>query len=116
MLEFFDRLFGRDGDRAKSGKIAKDRLQFVLVQDRISLPANKLQEMKQEIIQVISKYVAVDLENVDFALTNRERTGLLIAEIPFSAVPLNDPTSDKALDGEARYMGEDEDDEDTLDP
>ena len=47
MLEFFERIFGRDNDKEKSGKVAKDRLQFVLVQDRISLPADRLQEMKK---------------------------------------------------------------------
>lgn len=99
MVGFFDRLFGRNTTESSSGsgsgKVAKDRLQFVLVQDRINLPADQLQAMKREILEVISKYVTVDADHVDFALSNRERSGLLIAEIPFKVVPIEDPTSEK---------------------
>ncbi|MEO0565400.1 MAG: cell division topological specificity factor MinE, partial [Chloroflexota bacterium] len=76
MVGFLERLFGRTNEDKGSGKVAKDRLQFVLVQDRIKLPADKLQAMKAEMLEVISKYVSVDLENVDFNLSNRERNGL----------------------------------------
>lgn len=103
MANFFDRLLGRTSDpKDGSGKIAKDRLQFVLVQDRINMPAERLQAMKAEILEVISKYVAVDTENVDFALSNRERNGLLIAEIPFLApsAPVDDTDEDDATESE----------------
>lgn len=84
MAGLFGWLFGK-GDKAsdKSGKMAKDRLQLVLVQDRINMPSDQMQQMQQEIIEVISKYVNVDMDNVDFALQNRERNGVLLAEIPF---------------------------------
>ena len=39
--------------------------------------------MKKEILAVISKYVSIDSENVDINLQNRERSSLLVAEIPF---------------------------------
>lgn len=102
MVGFFERLFGRHNSAqgaSGTGKMAKDRLQFVLVQDRIHLPADQLQAMKSEILEVISKYVHVDIDHVDFALSNRERDGLLIAEIPFKPVDA-DPTSDKAQETE----------------
>lgn len=105
MLDFFDRIFGRDGSANRgSGKVAKDRLQFVLVQDRIKLPPDQMQAMKREILEVISKYVRVDLDNVDFALSNRERTGLLIAEIPFIEIQeeaLNTDDDPADLSGES---------------
>jgi cell division topological specificity factor len=105
MVGFLERLFGKktpDDTVVKSGKLAKDRLQFVLVQDRIKLPADRLQAMKAEIITVISKYVDVDLDNVDFNLSNRERNGLLIAEIPFIAVaPDEEPLTDDPPDEDA---------------
>jgi cell division topological specificity factor len=96
MSGLFERLFGRNSGTQKpstpsgSGKLAKDRLQMVLVQDRLNLPSDKMEAMKREIIEVISKYVSVDLDKVDFALANRERNGLLIAEIPFRTE--GDPT------------------------
>lgn len=105
MVGFLERLFGRDGNsKAGTGKLAKDRLQLVLVKDRINLPTEKLRQMEREIIEVISKYVSVDMENVDFNLSNRDRTGLLIAEIPFIAVAEDTP-------GATRAAEDDEDDE-----
>lgn len=82
MPEFLDRIFGRTPAK-KSGSMAKERLQFILVHDRINLPPERMEAMKKEILAVISKYVSVDNENVDIALQKRERSSLLVAEIPF---------------------------------
>jgi cell division topological specificity factor len=76
-------MLGRSGAKG-SGSTAKERLQFILVHDRINLPPERLNAMKQEILAVISKYVSVDSENVDIALQQRDRDNLIIAEIPFS--------------------------------
>jgi len=83
MSNFFDRMLGRNTSKG-SGSTAKDRLQFVLVHDRINLPPEKLREMKEEILAVISKYVSVDRERVDIALEQRERNSKIVAEIPFA--------------------------------
>lgn len=79
---FFERMLGRPSKG--SGSTAKQRLQFVLVHDRINLPPEQLELMKQEILEVISKYVSIDLRNADIALHQRERENFLVAEIPFS--------------------------------
>jgi cell division topological specificity factor len=83
MSGFFDRLRGRTAGKGSS-HAAKERLQFILVHDRINLPPERLQAMKQEILAVISKYVDVDSENVDIALEQRDRDSLIVAEIPFT--------------------------------
>src|SRR5664279_911582 len=82
MIEFLDRLLKRTPTK-KSGSMAKERLQFVLLHDRINLPPERMEAMKAEILAVISKYVSIDSENVDIALQKRERASLLVAEIPF---------------------------------
>ncbi|HYO89778.1 MAG TPA: cell division topological specificity factor MinE [Candidatus Limnocylindrales bacterium] len=82
MSNFFDRLFGKPNKSGSSSK-AKERLQFILVHDRINLPPERLEEMKAEILKVISKYVSVDSDHVDIALQKRERSPYLVAEIPF---------------------------------
>jgi cell division topological specificity factor len=82
MAGFLDRMLGRGANRG-SGSKAKERLQFILVHDRINLSPERLEEMKQEILAVISKYVAIDEHNVDIALQKRDRNPLLVAEIPF---------------------------------
>lgn len=84
MSSFLDRMFGRNRE-TPSALQAKERLQFVLVHDRINLPPERLKEMKEEILAVISKYVAVASDQVEIALEQRDRNhSKLIAEIPFS--------------------------------
>ena len=82
MTGFFDRIRGRTNKR--SAQDAKQRLQFILFHDRIDLPPEQLDAMKREILDVISKYVAVEQDRVDIALQQRQRDSLIVAEIPFS--------------------------------
>lgn len=95
MPGFFDSLFGKSNKTA-SGSTAKERLQFILLHDRINLPPEKLEAMKAEILQVISKYVSVDDSGVDFALQNRERIPAIVANIPFTK-PVEPPDPDDDL-------------------
>lgn len=74
---------GRSSSK-NSSSVAKDRLQFILVHDRINLPPERMEALKAEILAVISKYVAIDRDNVDIALQQRNRDSLIVAEIPFS--------------------------------
>ena len=83
MTRIIDRILGRSPTKG-SGALAKERLQFILVHDRINLPPERLEAMKEEILAVISKYVSVDNERVDIALQSRDRGNMLVAEIPFS--------------------------------
>jgi cell division topological specificity factor len=82
-MGFFERILGR-GPHRGSGSTAKERLQFILVHDRINLPPERLQQMKEEVLAVISKYVSVKPEDVDIALQQRQRDSLIVAEIPFT--------------------------------
>ncbi len=96
MASFIERLLGRSAAK-KSGSTAKERLQFVLVHDRINLPPERLEAMKREILEVIAKYVSVDDEHADIGLHQRERASLLIAEVPFLKT-LEEAPSDDDLD------------------
>ena len=80
MTSLWERLLGR---RSKgSSATAKQRLQLVLVTDRSNLSPEKLQQMKDEIIAVISKYVHIAPEKVAINLEQRERDNWLVADIP----------------------------------
>jgi cell division topological specificity factor len=83
MNSFLDRLMGRNSDSG-SAKVAKERLQFVLVHDRLDLSPEKLKELKDEIVAVISKYVRIDQGNVEIAIEQRQRDNWLVADIPLS--------------------------------
>ncbi len=54
-----------------SKSAAKERLHLVLMQDRANVSADFLELMKQEIIEVIKKYIEVDEEAIDVRLTNQ---------------------------------------------
>lgn len=83
MVNFFERVFGRSNKGTSS--TAKDRLQLILVHDRIKLPPEQLEAMKEEILQVISKYVSIERDKVDIALEQADRdSSRIVAEIPFS--------------------------------
>lgn len=72
-------------EEKKSKNVAKDRLKLVLIHDRAILSSGMLEQMKDDIIAVISKYVEIDKEslNIDIAENpdNTRRT-TLVANIP----------------------------------
>lgn len=88
MSGFFDKMLGRGGetDKGSSAK-AKDRLKMVLTHDRIKISPEKMNEMKAEIIAVITRYLpSLDPESVDIALDQSGRhNNKLVAEIPFAS-------------------------------
>jgi len=47
-------------EEKKSKNVAKDRLKLVLIHDRAMLSSGMLEQMKDDIIAVISKYVEID--------------------------------------------------------
>lgn len=109
MSGFFDRMLGR-GSKEHSANTAKERLQFILVHDRINLPPEQLRAMKEEILAVISKYVSVESDKVDIALQQRDRqNSMLVAEIPFSKARVGGPgaTPAEASSGEREKKTDD---------
>lgn len=83
MLDFFNRIFGRDEG---SKKAAKDRLRLVLVHDRTSLSPQLLESLKEELIQTISKYLEIDTAGLEVNLDQEEETMALVANIPIRSV------------------------------
>ena len=58
--------------KKNSGGVAKDRLKFVLVSDRANCSPEIMEKIKNDIIQVISKYMEIDAEGLDIQLTQTE--------------------------------------------
>lgn len=71
-----------------SGNVAKDRLKLVLVSDRANCSPEIMEQIKNDIINVISKYVEIDAEGLDIKITQTESEGnngtvpALFANIP----------------------------------
>ena len=73
IMNFFKKLNKKETKVASNSKEeAKERLHLVLMQDRANVSADFLELMKQEIIEVIKKYIDVDESAIDVRLTNKE--------------------------------------------
>lgn len=75
--------FGKEKNKSKN--IAKDRLKLVLIHDRAMLSSGALDQMKDEIIQVISKYVDIDRDELNISVKQQDdnlRRTTLVANIP----------------------------------
>ena len=79
MAGFIDRILHRE---PKSASKAKERLQLVLIHDRTDLPPGVMDQLKDEIIEVISRRVEIDPAAVRIEMTQDGREQRLIADIP----------------------------------
>ena len=73
IINFFKRIAKKEKNVSNNSKdTAKERLHLVLMQDRANVSADFLELMKQEIIDVIKKYIDIDEGSIDVRLTNKE--------------------------------------------
>ena len=84
-MHTIDRLIHRN-NKVHSKDIAKDRLKVVLVHDRINLTPGKLEELKEDLIDVISAYLEIDYDKIDVSLTDTNRQSSLTAQVPIIGV------------------------------
>ena len=68
-------------DQERSGEIARQRLQLVLIQDRLDLPADQMEAMKQEIWEVVSRYLAVEDDFLEFEIRQLDELVVLVSNI-----------------------------------
>lgn len=70
ITSFLKKLVKSETKELPSKEKAKERLHLVLMQDRANVSADFLELMKQEIIEVIKKYIEVEESAIDVRLTN----------------------------------------------
>ena len=70
IIKFFKKIGKNETKEPNSKDKAKERLHLVLMQDRANVSADFLEMMKQEIIEVIKKYIEVEEDSIDVRLTN----------------------------------------------
>lgn len=94
LRNFFKKMTKKDEEELlpSSGDAAKERLHLVLMQDRANVSVDFLDLMKQEIIDVIKKYIDIDENEIDVRLTNQinedgtNGAPALYANIPIIAI------------------------------
>ena len=72
------------GEKNGSKDIAKERLQFILVHDRINLSPEEMKSLREEMLTVLKKYIDVDDQNVKMELNKKEDIMALIANFPIT--------------------------------
>lgn len=88
LLELINKFFKKENSK----EIAKERLKLVLIHDRSNVSPEILEKMKNEIIEVISKYVEIDQEELDIQLTKTQTESgeriipALVANIPIKCI------------------------------
>ena len=97
IMNFFKKMAKKEDQTLKSKDTAKERLHLVLMQDRANVSADFLDMMRQEIIDVIKKYIDVDEGDIDVRLTNKQNSdGTTGAPALYANIPI------KSIKNEAR--------------
>lgn len=117
IIKLFKKIGRKEHEEISSKETAKERLHLVLMQDRANVSADFLEMMKQEIIEVIKKYIDVDEKDIDVRLTNKTNedgtTGApaLYANIPIAGIKQDVAANEKKekeikIDSETKVITE----------
>ncbi len=92
MLDFLRKWFDKDH---KSKAVAKERLRLVLVQDRIDTRSESLETLKNDLITVIGRHMAIDTTAMDVTLRKDGEQVAIVANIPVLSNQTNLMTEEK---------------------
>ena len=65
-----------------SKEVAKDRLQLVLIHDRVRITPAQMEALKNELLGVVSRYFDVDAAGVEVTFSQDRRENRLVAQMP----------------------------------
>ena len=71
--------------KSASGSVAKDRLKLVLIHDRLKLSPDVLEDLKRELVEVISRYMVIEESDVDIHISPGDMGGTGSGEMALSA-------------------------------
>ncbi|PIE54221.1 MAG: cell division topological specificity factor MinE [Dethiosulfovibrio peptidovorans] len=81
-MGFLDRFFSKKG----SQQVAKNRLQVILVNDRCDISPAMLEELRKDLIKVISSYMDVDTDHIEMDFDREGNKVALVANIPVTSI------------------------------
>ena len=80
-------------DRQSSSEIAKQRVRLVLIQDRVELAPDVMQQMKEEILEVVSRYMVVEDDFIEFEVRRLEELIMLVSNIEIKDASMLTPAA-----------------------
>jgi cell division topological specificity factor len=83
MIEFLKKLFG---SAPPSSSTAKERLRLVLMTDHLALAPEIIDQMKRDLVDVISRYVEVDRDKIEVNFEQQDKALAMLANIPIISV------------------------------
>jgi len=84
MLEFLRWLLNQrdfDKERENTKDTARQRLHLVLMHDRLDLPPDTMESMKQEIYEVVARYLVVEEDFMEFEIRRLDELMVLVSNI-----------------------------------
>lgn len=81
-MALFKKLFRKNEVGSHSRDAAKERLRLVLVQDRMNVGGEKLEGLKNDLIDVIEKYLEIDKAAMDVSFCREGDSVAIVANIP----------------------------------
>ena len=84
MIEFLRWLLNQrdfDKERENTKDTARQRLQLVLMHDRLDLPPDTMESMKQEIYEVVARYLVVEEDFMEFEIRRLDELMVLVSNI-----------------------------------
>lgn len=76
--DLVNRIFGSE----TSKNVAKNRLQFILIHDRANFEPQRMEALKEELAEIISKYMEIDPTQLHIELERDQESVALVANIP----------------------------------
>jgi cell division topological specificity factor len=73
-------------EETSSKDLAVERLRLVLVHDRANVSPGLMETLKEELIQVISKYMDIDEDAMEIRLNSGDLSSALVASIPVKRI------------------------------
>lgn len=83
MANFLQKLMGNEKN---SKDTAKDRLKLVLIHDRASMSPNIIEDLRRDLVAVISKYMDFDEKALDVQMAEQDEMAMLEVNIPITSV------------------------------
>ncbi|MEL7009642.1 MAG: cell division topological specificity factor MinE [Cyanobacteria bacterium J06643_13] len=73
-------------NNANSRNHAKSRLKLIIAHDRASINPDMMEAMREEILDVVARYVEVNRDEMQFSLSNDQRMTSLTANLPIRQI------------------------------